>query len=393
MKNFLILNLIILIEILPVSSQTTKKQIIPEIKYENLLSIKNYSTLSKIAEDVRYIQLETKDDCLISARAKYYFFKSFIFVCEKNFVLKFSSEGKFLKRIGNPGRGPGEINSIWSMTIIPDKMLIALYDATVRKLSYFNFEGDLVATISTSSFYYVYALNGSKFIAQDQGVERAEKYTFLLVNESGDTLSTIKNTSTWINNSGTYYLSRIQSLNPFYIYQDKPYFKTLYNDTVYTINENKITPGYSINLGKYTLPENKMIQMLTQNIQSIKNTFDNYYYSSTIESGNIIFLRTQSFGTSSANLFLINNTDYSGISKGPIFNDFDGGPVFWPDGYVNDKEIYSSFNALSLTKNIDQIKSNNAKAKYPEKQKQLIDFILKLNPTDNPILMIVKLKQ
>ncbi|MEA1878307.1 MAG: hypothetical protein U9N86_15800 [Bacteroidota bacterium] len=70
-------------------------------------------------------------------------------------------------------------------------------------------------------------------------------------------------------------------------------------------------------------------------------------------------------------------------------NDLDGGPTFWV--HTHDKEYYyQRLNALDLIENRDLYASQ--KAKYPEKQKALLQLIDSLEPDDNPVVMIIRLK-
>jgi len=148
-----------------------------EIKYEDLLKQKNIARLSQIATKVEYIQLETNEKCMVYNNAKYYFSDNFIFVKNRDHILKFSSEGKFIKQIGAPGRGPGEITSIWTTSIIPEKKLIVLYDYVVHKLRYYDFDGNLIKTVNLAPFYYVKGLNSNRYIAISQANVASEKYT------------------------------------------------------------------------------------------------------------------------------------------------------------------------------------------------------------------------
>lgn len=149
--------------------------------------------LSQIASKVEYIQLESNKDCLISDFAKYYFSDSLIFVSERDHILKFSIKGKFLKSIGTPGRGPGEINRIKTMSILADKNMIVIHDAIAKRMIYFSFDGDLIKTVIIPRLSYVIVMNDSRYIANDLGSNVSEKYTFRLTNESGDTISVVEN--------------------------------------------------------------------------------------------------------------------------------------------------------------------------------------------------------
>ncbi len=371
-----------------------------EIKYEDALKQGKPTLLSLMASKVEYIHLETDDDCLISEFGKYYFSDSLIFISDRDHILKFSSDGKFLKRIGKNGRGPGEINSIKMTSIIPEKRMIAVHDATMKKITYFSFNGELIKTVSLPDLSYVKILNDGGYISYDQGLAISEKYTFCLTNESGDMISVVKNYKPWKNPSGVAIVTSAVSFEPFYTYQDKYYFKGMYNDTVYSFNGDKIIPNYYINLGKYKLPDEKRAERLSpEQVQSFRVYGPNYHWANVFESGGLIFLTTNSYGKGATNYITINKKDYNnssksfkGVSKGLILNDLDGGPYFWPKGCVNDNQVFMPIDVVRLKKYIEITKSGKIPIKNPELRKQLEIMVSKSDISDNPFLMVVTLK-
>ena len=117
----------------------------------------------------------------------------------KTTYLNIPEDGKFIKKIGAPGRGPGEIDLIVNMSILPDKKLIIVQTNVGRKLLYFTFDGDFVKTVAFTSFVpYVKVLRDGKYLTHDDGGSGKNKYTFCLVNEKMDTLSVIKNYNHWV---------------------------------------------------------------------------------------------------------------------------------------------------------------------------------------------------
>lgn len=372
-----------------------------EIKYEKLLPQKSKYLLSQIVSNIEYVTLETNDDCLINALATYIFCDSLIFVSNKDHVLKFSSNGKFIKKIGNPGRGPGEINSIWTMSIMPNKKNIVIYDAVGRKLIYYSFDGILIKTVKAPEAHYIKVMNDNNFIVYESAIAKSENYYFYLTDESGDTISAAKNYHPWINTSGVATIMRYASLDPFYYYKSNYYFKTLYNDTVYTVNNNRIIPSYFINLGKYKLPENKRAESLSPDqAHDFRGNSANYYNVAALEVAEKIFLTTRSFGKGSKINFIINKADFSGnptpdynnVSKGIPLNDFDGGIFFWPAGTINDKKAFMPIDITTIKNFFNSSDYNEIPVKNRDKQKQIQSLVSKLDITSNPILMIVTFK-
>jgi hypothetical protein len=370
-----------------------------EIRCEDLIKSKETISLSQIASNVKYIQLETNDDCLIG-KGKYFFTDSLIFVSNRDHILKFSRSGKFIKKIGNPGRGPGEIDVIRIMSIIPDKRLIVVQKNSQHKLLYFSFEGALVKTINIPDVYNIKVMNDGKYIAYEVGSNGSEKYTFRLTNEKDDTLSVVNNYTTWP------YVPHIMvvynSFEPFYFCRNSSFLKALYNDTVYTITSDKIRPCYFINLGKYKLPDELRPERIE--LENIKtdwwNNRNKFYFSNVFEAGGKIFLALYSYGSASPKYLLFDKVNKKGnllindvgASTGFI-NDWDGGLDLWPIGSISNDQVFMPIDVLTFQKALKFSRTDKRIIKFQENYKQLEKMISSLAVTDNPIIMVVTLKK
>jgi hypothetical protein len=88
--------------------------------------------------------------------------------------------------------------------------------------------------------------------------------------------------------------------------------------------------------------------------------------------------------------------DVGSKETGGIFNDLDGGTKFLPISYFvkNDREyLCGLLNPLQIKTLITSSEFKNSTPKYPEKKKELEKLANKLKETDNPVLMIVRLKK
>lgn len=365
-----------------------------QINYENLLKNKETIGLSQIASKVEYINLETRDECLLWGGVKRYLFTDdFIFISNKDHILKFSRDGKFIRKIGSPGRGPGEIDLIVDMSILPDKKLIIVQTNVGRKLLYFTFDGVFVKTVTFSSFVpYVKVLRDGKYLTHDDGSSGKNKYTFSLVNEKMDTLSVIKNYNHWVYTQNMMIGIGYPQFVPYYESGGRNFFKTMYNDTIFTVASDKIVPSYYIDLGKYRLPNDLRPERLgPDNIQKFQDNSLKYYFANVFQASDKLFLTTYCYGRNPPKYFLYEPKTQTG-SLITIVNDWDGGVNFWPIGCVNDKQVYMPITIQGIQKELDQIKTNKETIKYPEKHQQLIKMITELDPFNNPIIMIVTLK-
>ena len=64
-------------------------------------------------------------------------------------VYKFDKNGKFIKKIGRKGRGPGDLYYPGKLSILDNKYLIILENPRVRRISIFDMNGNFVKIIKT----------------------------------------------------------------------------------------------------------------------------------------------------------------------------------------------------------------------------------------------------
>lgn len=82
------------------------------------------------------------------------------------------------------------------------------------------------------------------------------------------------------------------------------------------------------------------------------------------------------------------------INAGDGFiNDLDGGPNFVPLTIKDDNTLIAWVDALQLKKHVTTNAFKNSKPKYPEKKKELVELAGRLKETDNPVLILVRLKK
>lgn len=373
------------------------------INYEELLGKKQTIGLSQLATQVEYVKLESSKDCVIGRNPRFFFTDSLIFVGNIDHVLRFSRNGKFLGRIGKSGKGPEEIDILITMSIIPDKKLVVIQKDIPKKLMYFTFDGKFVKDVSIPRIESLKVLNNEMFIAYNSGNTGIDEYNFQLTNANRDNLSFVKNNDKWRNSVPSSLMIMYPYFEPFYEYQNRCYFKSIYNDTVYYISGNKIVPGYFIHLGKYKLPPElrpeKVWMSDNANKELLLKKENDSFYCNVLEDAGKIFLTSLNFRHNDIKFFLVdkkNNTGNLLINEDRksvgFVNDWDGGSDFWPKGNVSDTKVFMPINILNFQKALEENKKKIGSIKYPEKQSQLQKLVSDSDITDNPILMIVTLK-
>ena len=79
-------------------------------------------------------------------------------------VYKFDNNGKFIKKFGRKGRGPGDLYAPGDLSILDNKYLLIGEDALSRRISAFDLRGKFIRKIKTScSIYDVVGLKNGNF--------------------------------------------------------------------------------------------------------------------------------------------------------------------------------------------------------------------------------------
>lgn len=364
------------------------------IKYEDILNSKEVMKLSQIAADVEYVQLETRKNCMIGkGLIRYFFTDEFIFVEDFDHLLKFSREGKFLKKIGTPGTGSGQIDIISGTYIIPDKELICVQTTRGKELLFFSFKGKLKKSLTYKRYgSLIKPFADDRFIAFENGSSGKNKSNFVLMNEKMDTISSVKNYITF-NLPNERRMGHVYpSFDPFCSSINNLYLKAMYNDTVYSVISDKFEPEYFVDLGKYKFPDSLRFALFDREGKNIlEKIINNYNYANVFQTPEKIFLTVYSYGdapskcvffdmkTQQGNL-LVNNDS---VSLGFV-NDWDGGFDFWPKGMISDNQLFMPIRITDIKKQLSRI-STNKSVKFLNKQQQLANIISKSDNSNNPL--------
>jgi hypothetical protein len=110
--------LIVLLFLLSFNKAETQETIRKIDLTGNLNNTRNL-LLSEIASEITYVKLETNGDCHISKMASYFVGNKYIGIHDRDLdcLYLFDSNGKFLRKIGIKGPGPGEYASIASFSM------------------------------------------------------------------------------------------------------------------------------------------------------------------------------------------------------------------------------------------------------------------------------------
>jgi len=391
-----LLSNVLILSLLAISCRTSST------KADSHIITFNLNKLPKISEvklsdlgftDIEYILLETNDQSMVPMINNVLFGDNYFLTLFFTNILMYRYDGKFVTKIGTEGRGPEEFTVVHDVDINRNNQKIYLADGWQKKFYVYSETGGFVNTFRT------YIQGDISFRFTEDGILCYNKNSlgnvensYTLIDTSGKIIKNFPNKYLWnLRQKNTVIFNE----NLFYRFNNKLYKKEIYSDTIFIFEHSYFKPHLIIKHGDKLLTTKARSEydprILSEKFISQKNLFefgDYIYYEFTYDSKRNEGITFKGFiGSKKDNTqFLIN-------SENGIVNDLDGGPGFWPKTIKDDRTVVSWVEALKLKKYIDSDLFKNSTPKYPEKKKELEKLANSLKESDNPVLMIVRLKE
>jgi DNA-binding beta-propeller fold protein YncE len=105
-------------------------------------------------------------------------------------VKVFDKEGKFLRNIGKPGQGPGELDFPGGILINPENQLV-IEDATSRRLVFFSLEGEFIKNLSLADrlgLVNIYVDGKGNYLGREMGLSEDQSKMFFEIKKFGSDL-------------------------------------------------------------------------------------------------------------------------------------------------------------------------------------------------------------
>ena len=219
-------------------------------------------------------------------------------------------------------------------------------------------------------------------------------------------------------------MSDIGEAENIYKFKNRIYYKEKYNDTLFCLDENfGMIPKYTFRLDKFKEPLSEREVVIHDNYRT-KYIYVNCVFQTEnyllldcdfgdqfpakrltplpipipVPEINPIWYHTRRvlgiFDKKTKNLIFCKptSTDNRLYTTG-LYNDIDAGPRFFPWKQVNDSTMAMWIEAKRLKDHVASDDFKNSVPKYPEKKKELEKLANGLCETDNPVLMMVRLKK
>ncbi len=380
--------LFLLSTLLSIQSPVKKITIDPEKDKETKFII------SELASEIRYVKLETRPDCMLDMITKVTLDNDLIFVLAHSnpfgHLFIFSSTGKFIRQIGKQGRGPGEYSSIIDFTLDKEGKQIYFLD-TMGNLFIYNYSGTYVKreNILTKPSNIVYfdkkllLLHCWPTYFQNNGFALTLKD--LEHNAPDITLIDRKYIKfDKIIQDVLYYPNHSFSINN----QNKVTLLEVKFDTLYEISsKGNVTPDYIINL-KNKMPQNIFFS------KEYNDAIKKYSTYSVMETKHYLLLKV--LYESEFYIYFYNKDNGELLKQKTnkltqnIYNDYDGGLSFSPQGSADINIIYSVQTTLKIKNKLTD--DGNHIIKNPKANSYLKEEIKNANENDNPVLVLLTLK-
>jgi len=398
---------------------------IPVIDVASNVKSFRHINLSEVAESIEYISLETNKDYLVGKINDLIITDDRFFVVGPFSCNVFDLQGNFLCNIGGKGNGPGEYNLINRCSV--DEENKAVYIFTDHELYEYDYNGNYIQTITLKvrrpdEYWYETIYIADSLFLGTTTLGKLDMGNFCYIfNKNGDVI-TVNEKKPFSEPVDIKWFKTQFAINNVLIYSgDYFLIKCGYDDTLYYLNNKlKFEPKYVFNFGEYSDPiakfnattaeeEHKIIlnqigfgYYLTEtNDYVLFNLFfgDNYpkddelvEVSVNVNGNTIQHISTTARGLynkqNSDLVFLKNSNNYYGF-----MNDIDGGLPFWPLVQAHNEQLVSYLEPYDLKMWVKSDVFKNSKPLYSEKKAHLEELTNGLNENDNPVIILLKLKE
>ena len=340
---------------------------------------------SSIFKKVEAIILETKKEALVGPFYMFYVFENYVFImnqfqANKDFLV-FNREGKFIRKIGGLGQGPGEYTWLFDFTIDSDNRIIYLLCGLVinkYKIDDGTFIGNIKLKESVSCIQYAHGKlyselrRDSVYLLQEINLKtgkQADKYFKRDEYDKG-----------WLEPLFSY-----QEIPFKHRWAESPKFSSTFMDTIFTINPNGFMPFLAIK-SKHLVNNADLDATIGKvpkdRIQTIKNKNKIFCIYNYLETKNHIFFHYTQGMTNVPILYSLTTNSYQ---KATLQNDLVFNDAMLPHQefiFSDSNGIYGTYNNIVSNERFFELIKENKLATHVDKRDQL----MKLADDSNPVI-------
>jgi len=376
----------------------------------NKESITDSLLFTDMFDSVAFIKLEKTDESLMSTIDRIEVTHDRIYVLSSfrdRAVFVFKRNGKFIFKINNVGRGPGEFIRPADFYVDEKNKNILIYSSYPARLIKYDYNGKFIDEKSIGLYcmgftvlddnLYIYTCGNKTRSREGESIE----FEIIKTDMNGKILDKYLPYSS--SNKGYLYCINYSpgGITNLYNKGKEALFSMLYCDTIYSVTQTKFSPKYFIDFNEYTLPASFIKKHIKDPMLSSKIS-DSHYANSlrhAMENNKILY-----FEFSRKNRKLIDRTYL-------VFYKKKDKELIVPKRFI-DNMCFFEPDFISMYKNsIIGIKSpfflmryfKNETSKLNEKEREIRfqnpnfkkaqEFVNSLSEDDNPVVVLLKLKE
>ncbi|MCG8309774.1 MAG: 6-bladed beta-propeller [Cytophagales bacterium] len=250
---FVILLAIIFIRCASKDAREGSDTVLPAIHVYKAFLEKNRIGCSKVFNSLEYIPLETSKRSIIGRAPDIYVDRQYIIVIAFRQILLYDrNNGRFIREIGKFGRGPNEYMSTEIRSYNERLGIVCARGWQMNKRIHYDLSGQVKEVVrhpyQTSASH---SLDPNTFVGFIPNLNGTEKKKLVIFNSEGEVLRVVKSDRTFLREVP----GRVVSVGKecqFFPYKQDLFFKEIYNDTVYSITKNGLSPEYIFETGGNT---------------------------------------------------------------------------------------------------------------------------------------------
>jgi hypothetical protein len=340
-------------------------------------------TLSRICDDIEFLPLETTDECLLDKDLDITLTRTDIFIYDFNKGYRFDRNGRFLNSIGTRGQGPRELIKPMRMTV--DTLNRQVYFLDDGKIVKYDYDGNYMETIKTELGRYKFDLITPGLFLTDYPyymfAKPKERFSMYFYSETEKKL---------LSRFSCDYDKKIPAmamcLPISYKYNNNLYLKDYWSDTVYVADGVYDARAYAVIRKGSLVPRDVPDRSLVQGGKPSSEDRFILDVSSISEFSRYILLYTNKgvfiFDKKENRTWLDEYKDFNLDFE----NDLYGGNLpRHPRRIDDDRAITYAFPSQLLIKDNHKITDG--------RYDRYMEMVGRLDPEDNPVLMILQLKQ
>ncbi len=352
----------------------------------------SHKIISDYIKEFYCIKLDTTEYLSQINKICYYEDKIFILDRNSNAIFVFSEKGKFILKIFNEGKGPGEYRQIADFTINKTLNTIVIMSQFKHTLISYDFTGELVSEKKLENNFradflsYVdsntYIFNNHYNPLMNKGKKRIKIF---YTDSEGSIIRR------FITFPKEYLETNLMKTEAFFKSGSNLNYLDFYDEYVYSVDNNKIEKKYFLDFGEHNLLPSMLIKDVPKNPDKYENYIlgvDGFY-----ENDSTIAI-SFTLGNGLKNCYYDKKSEHFIIGEGEIEDDI----IFpaWNKFILGNHQGYfiSSLSALYLNKYFEQLKEILPEESFKVflSNNSSLEKIQNISPLDNPVLFFYKFK-